>query len=159
MTTPFFQAAFVLMTILVVPPVEALDDIAKREVEKIVREYIVNHPDVIVESIQALQARLRAERARTKEVIDARRGELLGDAASPVGGNHSGDVTVVQFFDYQCGYCKDTSGALKQLVAGDPNVRIVYKEFPIEDPTRWRRPRRLWLPEIRADTWNSTRRS
>ena len=50
---------------------------------------------------------------------------------SPVGGNPHGDITVVEFFDYNCGYCKKVSGGLKELAARDPNVRIVYKEFPI----------------------------
>jgi protein-disulfide isomerase len=56
---------------------------------------------------------------------------LLNDPNSPVSGNLDGDVTVVEFFDYRCGYCKRVAGAVSQLQKDDPNVRVVYKDFPI----------------------------
>jgi protein-disulfide isomerase len=56
---------------------------------------------------------------------------LLNDPNSPVSGNLNGDVTVVEFFDYRCGYCKRVAPAVTQLQQDDPNVRVVYKDFPI----------------------------
>src|SRR5579859_5610251 len=57
--------------------------------------------------------------------------ELVADAASPVGGNPDGDVTIVEFFDYRCPYCKQVEPALEALVKQDAKIRIIYKEFPV----------------------------
>ena len=59
---------------------------------------------------------------------------MLHDASSPVGGNPAGDVTIVEFFDYNCGYCKRVAPTVKALLKSDPNVRVVYKEFAILGP-------------------------
>ena len=56
---------------------------------------------------------------------------MLRDPESPVHGNPSGDVTVVEFFDYRCRYCKAVAGSVTQLLKDDPKVRLVYKDFPI----------------------------
>ena len=60
--------------------------------------------------------------------------ELLDTAASPSAGNPKGDVTVVEFFDFQCGYCKQVSPMLSELLRADPGVRIVFKQFPVLGP-------------------------
>jgi protein-disulfide isomerase len=59
---------------------------------------------------------------------------LLHDASSPVGGNPAGDVTIVEFFDYNCSYCKRVAPTVKALIKSDPNIRVVYKEFAILGP-------------------------
>ena len=105
-------------------------------VEKIVREYILAHPEIITEAVTILQQ--REEEAATKAVTEAiakNRTQLTASKTSPVGGNPKGDVTLVEFFDYNCGYCKRTQPELEAAVAEDGKVRLVYKEFPILGPS------------------------
>jgi len=110
----------------------------KERIEGIVREYLLKNPSIIREAMQALQeqeARERAERSAklTKEL----RKEILFDPDSPVSGNATGDVSVVVFFDYNCGYCKTTLPQLQSLTQNDPLVRVVFKEFPVLGPQSW----------------------
>ena len=100
--------------------------------EAVIRDYLLKNPAIIRDAMMALQAKDALQReASTRQALQKHRIELLNDVDSPVGGNPHGDITVVEFFDYNCGYCKKASGGLKELAARDPNVRIVYKEFPI----------------------------
>jgi protein-disulfide isomerase len=108
---------------------------SREALEEIIREYILKHPEVIVESVRAFQERQQAQaRERSAAALVARRADLTQDPASPVGGNSRGDVTVVEFFDYRCGYCRAVAATVRQLLQEDPNVRLVYKEFPILGP-------------------------
>ncbi len=114
------------------PPANGSDPAWKQSVEQIVEQYIRAHPEVIEQSLQALEAkRQEEEKQRAKTAIATRQNDLLHDPTSPVSGNPSGDVTVVEFFDYRCGYCKRAAGAVTQLQKEDARVRIVYKDFPI----------------------------
>jgi protein-disulfide isomerase len=104
----------------------------KTEIEKIVHDYLVEHPEVIKEAIQALQAKEEQGKAdaQTQAVLQSK-DALFNDPGSPVVGNPNGDVTVVEFFDYHCPYCKAVAGPLQQLIEDDKGVRLVLKEFPI----------------------------
>lgn len=100
--------------------------------EQRVRDYLLEHPEVIMEALQVLQERQRAAEAeQLRGTIEAHREELLNDPASPVGGNPAGDVSLVEFFDYNCPYCRTVAPAVGELVQADPDLRVVYKEFPI----------------------------
>ncbi|MDH4362065.1 MAG: thioredoxin domain-containing protein, partial [Nitrospirota bacterium] len=113
------------------PPAQS-DPAFQQAVEQVVEQYIRAHPEVIEQTLQALQAKREAqERERVRNLIATKQAELLNDPNSPVSGNLEGDVTVVEFFDYRCGYCKRVAGAVTQLQQDDPNVRIVYKDYPI----------------------------
>ncbi|MBX9658449.1 MAG: DsbA family protein [Nitrospiraceae bacterium] len=102
------------------------------EVEAVVRKYLQTHPEVIVESLRELEERRQqAEVLRSQKLIDSRTNELLNDPASPASGNLNGNVAVVQFFDYRCGFCKQVADAVSQLQRDDENVRVIYKDFPI----------------------------
>ena len=104
-------------------------------IERIIRDYLLRHPQVIVDALQALERRQEAEKAaRVKETIARRRAELSEDPSSPVGGNETGDVTIVEFFDYRCPHCRTAARLLAELVAEDRGIRVVYKEFPILGP-------------------------
>ncbi|MEC9347388.1 MAG: DsbA family protein [Pseudomonadota bacterium] len=101
-------------------------------IETIVREYLLKHPEVIVEALQAMQA--REEQARLdqqKSMIAAHAGRLDDGSNTFVLGNPAGDVTIVEFFDYRCGYCKRVLPGLIDTVQRDGKVRLVMKEFPI----------------------------
>ncbi len=105
------------------------------DIEGAIHQYLLEHPEVIIEAVEVLRAREQADKvAGAREQIGLQRETLINDPASPVGGNPGGDVTLVEFFDYHCGYCKRVLGDMLVLLDDDPNVRIVYKEFPILGP-------------------------
>lgn len=112
------------------PP--AGDSTLTADLEQAIEQYIRTHPEVIEQSLQALEAKREAEeKSRQKVALANRQQDLLHDPSSPVSGNLKGDVTVVEFFDYRCGFCKRTANAVTQLQKDDPRVRVVYKDFPI----------------------------
>lgn len=114
------------------PAAEPLTPDQKAAVEKIIHDYFLQHPDFMIEVLQAAEAKLKADKADdAKQAIVARRDELLHDASAPVGGNPEGNVTIVEFFDYRCPYCKEVEPSLEALIRQDPKLRIVYKEFPV----------------------------
>mgnify|MGYP001345581843 CR=1 FL=1 len=113
----------------------ALSAAQKREVEKTVRDYLSTNPEVLLKAIQLL--RLQQEDQARQKVSDALftlRGELENDPASPVGGNPEGDVTIVEFYDYNCGFCKRVFPTVMKLLNEDGNIRYVFKEYPILGP-------------------------
>lgn len=111
---------------------KALSPEQRKAIESIVHEYLVSNPAVVREAIEALQKQEEAQQQQQRALVFQQHAtELFQDPASPVGGNPNGDVTVVEFFDYQCGYCKKVAPAVEALIERDPNVRIVYKEFAI----------------------------
>ena len=111
-------------------------DVGQREaMEKVVREYLRKNPEIVVEAIRSFQAREEQEnKDRAQANLVSRRDALINDPSSPVGGNPDGDVTIVEFFDYRCGYCKQVFPTVMALMEDDRNVRYVFKEFPILGP-------------------------
>ncbi len=100
-----------------------------------VRDYLLKNPEVIMEAVQRLETRNRAaEESEAQTALKSRADEVFHDPASPVGGNPAGDVTMVEFFDYNCPYCRKVESAVRETVAADPKLRVVYKEFPILRP-------------------------
>jgi protein-disulfide isomerase len=114
---------------------ESLSKKQKLEIEQIIKQYIMENPQVILDAVAGMQAREQAakEQQAEKTLVSAR-DLLLNNPDDPIGGNPNGDVTVVEFFDYRCGYCKRVYPSLKKIVEADKNVRYVYKEFPILGP-------------------------
>jgi protein-disulfide isomerase len=111
------------------PPFDATQSEA---IEALVRQYILEHPEVVVEALHRYeQQQQAAEAERQAAAIVALADQLSADPRDPVIGNPDGDVTLVEFFDYRCGFCKRMTGVLTQLVDEDPNLRVVMKEFPI----------------------------
>lgn len=103
--------------------------------EEIIRNYLLAHPEVIVEALEKYQAQQeKASAEKQAQALVERREELLRAPDSPVLGNPNGDVTVVEFFDYRCPYCKSVAEGLMDLFDRDGNVRFVLKEFPILGP-------------------------
>jgi protein-disulfide isomerase len=104
----------------------------QRAIEQIVRDYLVGHPEVLMEALQAAEEKMREDQdGRAKQALATRQKDLFDDPASPVGGNPNGDVTVVEFFDYRCPYCKQVHPAIIELLGQDKGIRFIYKEFPI----------------------------
>ena len=101
-------------------------------IEAVVRQYLLDHPEVVVEALKLYEQRQQAAEAeRRKEAILALADELKAAPDDPVIGNPEGDVTLVEFFDYRCPYCKQMTVTLAQMIDEDPNLRVVMKEFPI----------------------------
>lgn len=97
-----------------------------------VRAYLLENPEVIMEAIDVLQARQRqAELAADQELARTHADALFNDPTSYVGGNPEGDITVVEFLDYRCGYCKRAHPEVTELISADGNIRFVIKELPI----------------------------
>ena len=104
----------------------------RREIESIIHDYLLQHPEVLIEAMRAAEDKVKTEAGeKAKQALVARRSEIFDDPGTPVGGNPKGDVTLVEFFDYRCPYCKQVQPRLKELLAGDHQLRIAYKEFPI----------------------------
>ena len=100
-----------------------------------IRGYLLENPGVIVEAVNVYEQQQRAaEAAADGELISGNSEELFNDGFSLVSGNPDGDITVVEFSDYNCGYCKRAHGEMEKFVAADGNVRVVLKEFPILGP-------------------------
>ena len=114
---------------------DSFSDSQKTEVETIVRDYLLKHPEVLMQAMEVLQSRQEAEeKTRQLAAVKEHRRALLSNADDPVMGNLKGDVTVVEFFDYQCGYCKRVYPSLMDTVKADGKVRIVMKELPVLGP-------------------------
>ncbi len=100
-----------------------------------VREYLVSNPTVLREAIEALQTAEAEEASADDEaLVAANSTEIFDDGHSWVGGNPEGDVTMVEFLDYRCGYCRKAHPEVAELVASDGNLRKIVKEFPILGP-------------------------
>jgi protein-disulfide isomerase len=111
---------------------DAVTDSERKALEDTLYQYMTQHPDVLLSALRAAEERAKAdEDARARIALGERRHDILEDPTSPVAGNPQGDVTIVEFFDYRCPYCKQVEPALEALLREDGNLRLVYKEFPI----------------------------
>ena len=115
------------------PVAAAAESLSKEAVEKIVHDYIMEHPDVILDAVNQYQQKTMEE--KQKAAVDTNREYLFGDERSPVIGNPDGDVTIVEFFDYNCGYCKRVLPTVQDLIKADKGVKVIFKDVPILGPT------------------------
>jgi protein-disulfide isomerase len=111
----------------------------EERVGEILRTYLLKHPEIIDEAMQARRERQAAEAAaKTAQALKEHRDELLADPMSPVVGDPDGKVTVVEFFDYNCPYCRAAGPMVTELLQKKPDVRFVYKDFPtLADSSRF----------------------
>lgn len=110
----------------------------KTRIEEIVHQYLIQKPEVIVEALQILQKKQfeQAEQTvkKTQEAASQFADPLFHQASDPIAGNPNGKITIVEFFDYQCPHCVDMVPIIDTVVKSNPEVRVVYKEFPIRGP-------------------------
>jgi protein-disulfide isomerase len=124
--------ALVLTSVVGLQEPAIADTMSKEEFDARVRDYLLANPEVIMQAVQSLEARQReAEEKEAQTALAAQAEEVFRDPASPVGGNATGNVTLVEFFDYNCSYCRQVAPVMAQAEVADPQLRIVYKEFPI----------------------------
>jgi len=118
-------------------PVQAqsFSDAQRQEIERIMRDYLLRHPEVLQEVVGELEKRQAAADAdRQKGAISQYRDALFNSKHQVTLGNPQGDATVVEFFDYNCGYCKRALADKLALLKSDPKLRLVLKEFPVLGP-------------------------
>src|SRR5262245_15649262 len=104
-------------------------------IDQQISQYLKNHPEEVLAALKLAQANAEKQKeADAQLALAEQQGQIFNNPADPVVGNANGDVTVVEFFDYRCPYCKRVSDSLMTLVKDDPNVKVVYKELPILGP-------------------------
>lgn len=117
---------------LALPLQAAAQDLSEDRVRELVLETIRENPEIVMEAVAILESRqAEAQAASQAEVLAEERDALERDPNAPVLGNPDGDVTVVEFFDYNCPYCRRAKPEIESLLEADPNVRLVYREWPI----------------------------
>jgi protein-disulfide isomerase len=105
------------------------------EIERIIKEYLIAHPEVLQDAISELEKRQAdAEAIKHREGVKQYSQALFHSPRQVTIGNRQGDVTLVEFFDYNCGYCKRALSDLLDLMKEDPKLRVVLKEFPVLGP-------------------------
>ena len=105
------------------------------DIERIIREYLISRPDVLQEAMAELEKRTAAaEAAKYKAAVKEHAKDIFDSSRQVVLGNPKGDVTMVEFFDYNCGYCKRAMDDMLALLKNDKNLRVVLKEFPVLGP-------------------------
>lgn len=117
---------------LVLPFTALADGLDEGRIRELVLETIRANPEIVMEAVAILERRqAEAETNALAGVLSAIRDRLEDDANAPVLGNPEGDVTVVEFFDYNCPYCRRAMEPVQGLLEADPNVRLIYREWPI----------------------------
>jgi protein-disulfide isomerase len=107
----------------------------RSEIEKIIREYLIKHPEVLQEAMAELEKKQAAEEALKHQAAVKDNAEtIFNSTRQVVTGNPQGDVTMVEFFDYNCGYCKRAMDDMFAMIKSDPKLRVVLKEFPVLGP-------------------------
>ena len=108
------------------------EDLSREQMQELVIQTIRENPEVIMEALQTLQARKeQVDADQAQAVLTTNRAALERDPNAPVLGNPDGDVTVVEFFDYNCGYCRQVFDDVHALIKSDSNIRVVMREWPI----------------------------
>jgi protein-disulfide isomerase len=106
--------------------------LGEADVQRIIRKYLLENPEIMIEVQQALEAKMEKRQAeQMKNALKTYAKDIFRSEGAPFVGSEKGDVTVVEFFDYNCGYCKRALGPLIKLVEKDPKVKVVFKELPI----------------------------
>ena len=130
-----WAALVLLATVSLANAADPLTPAQQDAVRGIVRDYLMNNPEVLVDALQAYQARAAAEeRKKQQAALTQFREQLERDPTSPVIGAAAGDVTIVEFMDYRCTYCKKVFPAVQDLLKEDGKIRYVVKEYPILSP-------------------------
>lgn len=138
----FLRGTAAALAILAAPMVQAADaapfDLGDMTAEQqaafgdAVRSYLLENPQVIMEAVAVLEARDKeAQEAQDVALVASNLERLTSDGFSWVGGNPDGDVTIVEFTDYRCGFCRRAHPEVEQLLSSDGNIRLIIKEFPI----------------------------
>jgi protein-disulfide isomerase len=112
--------------------INSMSDAERETFRQEIRAYLLENPEVIFEAVDVMKEKQAAAEAQgDQNLVEANFAELVDDGFSWVGGNPDGDITVVEFMDYRCGYCRKAYQDVETLIDMDDNIRFVVKEFPI----------------------------
>jgi protein-disulfide isomerase len=104
----------------------------RQAIETIIHDYLIKNPEVLLDALQAAEDHVKSEtKDKVAKALRERHREIFDDPATPVGGNPKGDVSLVEFFDYRCPYCKQVQPSIQSLLGEDRQLRFVYKELPV----------------------------
>ena len=122
----------VAVTALIVPIAAQAETLSEDRIKDLVLEAIRENPEIVLEAVQIIEQREQQRQTAAAAIVLSDHRDLLeNDPNAPVLGNPEGDVTVVEFFDYNCPYCRRVKPHIEELLEEDPNVRLVYREWPI----------------------------
>jgi protein-disulfide isomerase len=129
------MAAVALLVTAAAPAQAQFSDAQRGEIERIIKDYLLRNPEVLQEAIAELEKKqTAADAAKSKAAVKANATLLFSSPRQVTIGNLQGDVTMVEFFDYNCGYCKRALADMMELMKADPKLRVVLKEFPVLGP-------------------------
>ena len=130
--------ALVALALGATPPAasaQSFSDTQRGDIEVIIKNYLVSHPEVLEEAMAELNKRQAAEESQKHEAsVSENASTIFNSPRGVVLGNKDGDVTFVEFFDYNCGYCKRAMSDMLDLMKTDPKLKVVLKEFPVLSP-------------------------
>src|SRR5947209_2016437 len=130
-----FQSALFALAIVGAPAfasAQSFSEPQRGEIEKIVRDYLLSHPEVLEEvSAELSKRQAAAETLKHEAAVTKNAQAIFNSPRGVVVGNKDGDVTFVEFFDYNCGYCKRAMADMLDLMKADPKLKVVLKEFPV----------------------------
>lgn len=110
----------------------AFTDDQKKAIGELVKDYLIKNPEILIDVQSALEAKMEKEQSeKLRSFMSENSKDIYRNPESPVAGDPNGDITVVEFFDYNCGYCKRGLSEVQKLIESDKRVRVVFKELPI----------------------------
>ena len=114
---------------------QAFNDGQKDQIRGLIRDYLLQNPEILQEAMVELERKQKdAEKAAQAAAMKDYAGALVNSPRNIVVGNPQGDVTLVEFFDYNCGYCKRAAADLREMIKADPKLRVVLRDFPVLGP-------------------------
>lgn len=126
--------AFALALAAALPAHAQEDPLSRDDVEQIIREYLLENPEILAEAFDVLQEREQRAAFEAAQAAIREHAELLfDDPNSVVIGNPQGSVNLVEFYDYRCPYCREVHGDINRLIEENPDLRVVMKQFPVKD--------------------------
>ncbi|MDE4193429.1 DsbA family protein [Phaeobacter gallaeciensis] len=128
-----FKTPILALALVALMPLPTLaQDLDEARIKELVLEAIRENPEIVMEAVAILEQRQAGAQADAQaRALDTQRELIENDPNAPVLGNPDGDVTVVEFFDYNCPYCRRVKPEVRALIDADPNIRLVYREWPI----------------------------
>ena len=123
------------LALAAIVPAAAISPSERPEIEKIIKEYLLENPEVLRDAMIELQRRQAAAEAKERaQAVQTNKALIFDSPRGVVVGNRNGDVSVVEFFDYNCGYCKRALDDMMTMMQADPKLKFVLKEFPVLGP-------------------------
>ena len=126
---------FALLSFLILPSFLFAEELADSEINEKIEAFILEHPEVIVESINRYEKKMRSENdIRKQEFLQSNREMIFNTSDKMFEGNENGKIKLVEFFDYNCGYCKASHREIHDLLTEHQDLLVIYKPFPILGP-------------------------